>query len=285
MRVVYLDLFLVLNFTVNYLLLACAARLDGGAVCRWRTVLAAAAGAAYGALALLPGLALLEHPVCKGGAAAGMLLAAFGPSARLARRGALFLVLSCAFGGGLLLVSMARGTGSLAGGLLGPSLGMRGILIAAALGYGLLSLVLGRQFSHTRAGGELQELTLARRGRTVKLLALRDTGNTLRDPVTGRPVVVGEGEKLRPLLPELPCLDRHSLAHPVDLLGRLEGEDLRLQLLPYRAVGVECGLLLALRVDRACWGRREYRDCLTALSPTPVSDGGGYCALIGGEEG
>ena len=98
MRVVYLDLFLVLNFTVNYLLLACAARLDGGAVCRWRTVLAAAAGAAYGALALLPGLALLEHPVCKGGAAAGMLLAAFGPSARLARRGALFLVLSCAFG-------------------------------------------------------------------------------------------------------------------------------------------------------------------------------------------
>lgn len=286
-RVVYLDLFLLLNFTVNYLLLACAARLDGGVVRRWRTALAAAAGAAYGALALLPGLAFLEHPVCKGGAAAGMVLAAFGPSARLPRRGALFLVLSCAFGGGLLLLSMARGTGSLAGGLLGPSLGMRGILIAAALGYGLLSLVLGRQFSHTRAGGELEELTLARRGRSVKLLALRDTGNTLRDPVTGRPVVVVEGEKLRPLLPELPCLDRHSLAHPVDLLGQLEGqtETLRLQLLPYRAVGVECGLLLALRVDRASWGRREYRDCLTALSPTPVSDGGGYCALIGGEEG
>lgn len=286
-RVVYLDLFLLLNFTVNYLLLACAARLDGGVVRRWRTALAAAAGAAYGALALLPGLAFLEHPVCKGGAAAGMVLAAFGPSARLPRRGALFLVLSCAFGGGLLLLSMARGTGSLAGGLLGPSLGMRGILIAAALGYGLLSLVLGRQFSHTRAGGELEELTLARRGRSVKLLALRDTGNTLRDPVTGRPVVVVEGEKLRPLLPELPCLDRHSLAHPVDLLGQLEGqtETLRLQLLPYRAVGVECGLLLALRVDRASWGRRECRDCLTALSPTPVSDGGGYCALIGGEEG
>lgn len=81
---------------------------------------------------------------------------------------------------------------------------MRGILIAAALCYGVLSLVLGRQFTHTRTGGELQELTLTRQGRSVKLLALRDTGNTLQDPLTGRPVVVVEGEKLRPLLPELP---------------------------------------------------------------------------------
>ena len=197
----------------------------------------------------------------------------------------LFLVLSCAFGGLLLLVSLARETPVMAGGLLGPSLGMRGILIAAALCYGVLSLVLGRQFAHTRTRGELQELTLTRQGRSVKLLALRDTGNTLQDPLTGRPVVVVEGEKLRPLLPELPRLDRQSLAHPVEFLRDLEGTagDLRLQLLPYRAVGVECGLLLALRVDRANCGGGEVRDCLTALSPTPLSDGGGYSALIGGE--
>ena len=59
----------------------------------------------------------------------------------------------------------------------------------------------------------------------------------------------------------------------------------RFRLLPYRSVGVERGLLLALRVDRARYGPWEYRNCLTALSPTPLSDGGGYCALIGGREG
>ena len=36
MTVVYLDAFLVLNFGVNYLLLACAGRLDGEPRCRWR---------------------------------------------------------------------------------------------------------------------------------------------------------------------------------------------------------------------------------------------------------
>ena len=287
MTVVYLDAFLVLNFVVNYLLLACAGKLDGEPVGRGRTALAAALGAAYGGLALLPDWGFLEHPVCKAGAAVLMLLAAFGRSERLLRTGALFLVLSCAFGGALLLVAMVRGGDPGTGGLLGPSLGMRGILIAAALSYGMLSLLLRGQFAHTRTGGELQELTLSRQGRSVTVLALRDTGNTLQDPVTGRPVVVIEGEKLQTLVPELPVLDRQSLSHPVDLLRDLEGElgGLRLQLLPYRAVGVECGMLLALRVDRARYGPWEYRNCLTALSPTPMSDGGGYCALIGGREG
>lgn len=68
MTVVYLDAFLVLNFVVNYLLLACAGKLDGEPVGRGRTALAAALGAAYGGLALLPDWGFLEHPVCKAGA-------------------------------------------------------------------------------------------------------------------------------------------------------------------------------------------------------------------------
>ena len=58
---------------------------------------------------------------------------------------------------------------------------------------------------------------------------------------------------------------------------------MRFQLLPYRAVGVDCGLLLALRVDRVECRAWRRRNCLTALSPTPVSDGGNYSALIGAE--
>ena len=185
MTTVYLDARFALDLAVNYCLLACAARLDGGAVRRRRLALAAGLGAGYGVLTLLPGLGALGHPVGAALAAAGMLLAAYGPSDRLLRRGALFLVLSCAFGGVLVLVSLARGGSAGAGGLLGPSLGMRGILIAAALSYGALSLALGRQFSKTQAEGGLCPLTLTKGEKTLRLLALIDTGNTLRDPLTG----------------------------------------------------------------------------------------------------
>lgn len=285
MTVVYLDAFLALNFAVNYLLLAGAARLDGAALRRGRCVLAAVLGAGYGALSLLPAAAFLEHPVCKAGAAVGMLLVAFGWRERLLRTGALFLLLSCAFGGGVLLLAMVKGGGVGSVGLLGSRLGMRGILVAAALSYGCLSLLLKGQFTHARTAGELLPLTLVRGERSVTVLALRDTGNTLQDPLTGRPVVVVEGEQVSPLLPEVPGLDRQKLSHPVELMGELEETGLRFQLLPYRAVGVECGLLLALRMDRAEYGDKTHRNCLAALSPTPLSDGGGYCALIGGGEG
>jgi stage II sporulation protein GA (sporulation sigma-E factor processing peptidase) len=59
----------------------------------------------------------------------------------------------------------------------------------------------------------------------------------------------------------------------------------RFRLLPYRAVGVAHGLLLAVRTDKAVLGDRELKGLLVALSPTPVSDGGGYQALMGDLEG
>ena len=59
----------------------------------------------------------------------------------------------------------------------------------------------------------------------------------------------------------------------------------RFRLLPYRCVGVECGLLLALRVDEARLGEQDVGPLLVALSPTPVSDGGGYRALVGPLDG
>ena len=70
---------------------------------------------------------------------------------------------------------------------------------------------------------------------------------------------------------------------PVELLARFAGEEPDLRLLPYQAVGVPCGLLLAVRVDEAAWGGQRRPRCLCALSPTPLSDGGGYHALVGGE--
>ena len=75
-------------------------------------------------------------------------------------------------------------------------------------------------------------------------------------------------------------LDRRS---PAALLERLDREGWRgrCRLLPYQAVGVECGMLLTLRLDGARVGTEDCGRLLLALSPTRLTDGGGYCALIG----
>ena len=95
--------------------------------------------------------------------------------------------------------------------------------------------------------------------------------------------MVAEGAKGAGLFPAGQAPSGEELRCPVDALERLgrQGWQGRCRLLPYRAVGVECGMLLALRLDGAKVGTEDYGRLLLALSPTPLTDGGGYSALIG----
>ena len=120
-------------------------------------------------------------------------------------------------------------------------------------------------------------------GRKSQVLALFDTGNTLRDPITGRPAVVVEWEVLAQLFPEDCRPDAGALADPVRWVQRLDRDDWkgRFRLLSYRSVGVEYGLLLAVRTDWIEVNGVRWEGILAALSPTPVSDRGRYRALVG----
>ena len=97
--------------------------------------------------------------------------------------------------------------------------------------------------------------------------------------------LTAEGALLSPLFPPGLAPTREELRAPAAALERRAGGPLgrRLRLLPYQAVGVEHGLLLALRVDSARVGAREYGSILVALSPNRLSDGGGYGGLIGAD--
>ena len=280
MTVIYVDTLFLLNALVDYLLLLASARLAGEPLSRPRFLLGAALGGLYAAGIFLPGLGFLARPPCRLAAAAVMVLAAFWNSRRLLRQTVIFFALSCPLGGGVLAVGLLGGRGlSLRGGVLYSGMDLKILLLSAAGCYALLTLALRGAARHTGPGGELLTVRLTLGARSLALTALADTGNTLSDPVTGRPVVVAEGEALEGLLP---AGLRPDLADPAGWLEGLEGPwQRRFRLVPYRAVGVERGLLLALRLDKVQVGEADWGPALAALSPTPVSDGGSYRALVG----
>lgn len=118
--------------------------------------------------------------------------------------------------------------------------------------------------------------------RTVPLTALLDTGNTLKDPLTGESVLVVDGSIAAQLLPDA-GLSTASLADPAGLFASLSEQYpfCRFRLIPYRAVGTVSGLLLAVRCEvSGKSGKPELK--LVAFSPTPVSQTGEFDALIGG---
>ena len=283
MTVVYIDSLFLLNFVVNYLLLLAAARLSGAVIRRPALAAGAALGGGYAVAVFLPGMGFLLHPLCKLGAAVLMLLCAFGNSRRLLRTGLIFFAVAAAFGGGIFAIELLGGRGlSLKNGIFYSAMDLKLILLSAAGCYVVISLVLRRTGGHT-ARRELVPAVVTLGERKAMLTALVDTGNTLTDPATNRPVMVAEGEKLSSLFPADVAPGPAALSDPVSALEHMADGPLRgrCRLLPYQAVGVECGMLLAVRMDRVQVGTEDYGGILVALSPNRLSDGGGYSALIG----
>lgn len=277
MTVVYIDLLFVLNLTANYLLLLAAGRMAGAVLARWRVGLGAALGALYAVLIFVPGLGWLAAWPCRAASGVLMVLAAYGGERQLLRLAVLFFGASAGLAGAVLALELlGSGPLTLEHGVFYSQIDLRLLLVLFAACYFVLSLFFRRVGS--RGGGELVRLELTLDGGGAVVTALVDTGNSLRDPATNRPVVVAYSGALAGVLPAWA-----DAASPIASVERCHAQGSRgARLLPYRAVGVECGMLLALRSREVRLDGRPLGRLLVALSPTPVDDGGMYQALIGG---
>ncbi len=278
MTVVYLDSLFLLNWVLDYLLLLATAKVTGRPFSRVRLALAAGLGAGYAAALFLPGLGFLGQPPVKVGAGVLMVLIAYGQERRLFRLTLVFFALACALGGGIFMIGLLGGGAVvMENGVPCTRLDVKVLLLSAAGCYGVFSLVFRKAAAHS-PGRELVKVEVRLGEARVKLTALLDTGNTLTGPGGGR-VMVADWLAVKPVLP--PFLTREMVQNPVEAMEAAGSRGGRLHLLPYQAVGVERGLLLAVRTDEVSVEGEREKGMLVALSPTPVSDGGGYQAVLG----
>lgn len=284
MTVVYVDSVFVLNALMDYLLLLATAHLAGVPLHRRRYLLAALLGGAYAVAVFLPGCGFLADTPVK--LAAGVLLAltAFGGEEKLLRLTLLLFAVSCAMAGCVLALGLFSGSGiPVVNGIFYTDVNAKILLISAAAAYALFHVIFRAAARHGLRG-ELTDVRISVLGRTVELTALLDTGNTLRDPVTGRPALVAAKHAVEACLPaRIRRLLSSGPDSPADLLGDLlqTAPELHAQLVPYHAVGVRGGLLLAIRSDWTEVAGERYQGLLVALSPTELGDG--YSALWGGD--
>ena len=251
---VYVDVLMLLNFCVDLCLLLGTNRLSGHPPDVGRAALAAGVGAAYAGACLLPGFAFLGSFLWRLVSWGIISAIAFGMTQSGLRRGVLFLLLSMALGG--IALCLDKG-------------GFWALVLAAA-GVCFLCLVGFRG----RAGQQYVPVDVLYDGRAVSLMALVDTGNTLRDPVTGCPVLVVEAASAKKLL----SFAEGELEHPLETMLARKHQNLRL--IPYTAVGQPGGFLLAIRPDCVKINGKTM-DHLVAFTPQNLGHGQ-YQALAGG---
>ena len=112
-------------------------------------------------------------------------------------------------------------------------------------------------------------------GRTARITALRDTGNTLLDPLTGRQVLVVGADVAELLMGLTP----RELRYPVDTMTKKRIPGLRL--IPYHTIDNPGGMLLGLWVEKVKIGKQKG-GALVALAPEKLCEDGRFQALTGG---
>lgn len=255
MRIEYV-LVVVLNVLVNGLLLLCANRLCGFHAKLGRCFLAAVMGGVYAAGCMIPGFTFLGSTLWRLIILSVQGMVAFDFCPGTVRRTLVFILLSMALGG-------------VAGGIHGAGYGK--VLVAAVVVW-ILSMAGFRGSVGQQMYAKTQILY---KGKTVEVNALRDTGNTLRDPVSGEAILILGAEAAKVLA----GLDRKMLGDPVGTLskGKIPG----LRLIPYRTVGQGSGMLLALRMDSVLMDGVKV-GTLVAFAPEGLDREGKFQALAGG---
>ena len=265
MDVIYADEIILRNSALDALLLLISARLLRRRVRPARLLAAGSLGGVYAFLCALPPLRPLGSLPAAAGVSALLCLAAFG-RAGLGRSWAVFLSLAAAVAGAVMGLGRLL---SVSGNLRSAS--PRLVWLSFALCYALVRFLFLGLLRERERRTEAVRIVLGQRA--AELTALRDTGNSLCDPLTGAPVLVTDGAALQALfLPPLPSLppDGTEAFRRLSAREELRG---RLRLVPYSAVGTARGMLIAFRPDRVEVDGEETGH-LVALSPTPVGEGG-----------
>lgn len=257
---VYLDLWFGLNLLCDYLLCLLTARVAGLCLKRVRYALSALCGALLACAALFPAFGFLSLPGWKLLSGVFMGWIAFGAERYPLRCMLLFFAVSSSFGGALLALSGGRPL----------TLSLRDLFFSFLFCYGIGALLF--RFRGLLRERETRPVDVEHCGRKAHFDALLDTGNSLRDPVSGARVLIATPRALQGILRENTAL--------FATLGPLQLQTLsaqipefagRLHLLPYSAVGGS-GLLPVFRPERLFIDGKERKDYLIAISPQTAGD-------------
>jgi stage II sporulation protein GA (sporulation sigma-E factor processing peptidase) len=117
------------------------------------------------------------------------------------------------------------------------------------------------------------------------LTALIDTGNSLKDPITNEPVIIVYYKAILDILPEeLREVIQHDYGYEI-FKNRIIKSTLksRVRVIPYKALGVENGLLIGVKVDLVISKQRGMstmiKEPVIAFYNMPISNTGDYQAL------
>lgn len=283
MRIIYLDILIGVNLGIDYLMLFALSRISGVYSTRFKLFLGALIGSLYAVLSLMVKSTIITSLPIKIGVSGLMVLVSFGykNKSRFLKLLILFLFISFAVAGGVLALGNISGSSFFAGsGYYINNISFKAIVIAMLISFIVTGFIFRNDAKDIVNPRKTVKADIYFLNNHAEYTLLVDTGNTLHDIISGKPVIILDKFSASQILPINISLNRLHTENSADILSNIpENYVKHFRLIPFNAVGKNSGLLLSFKPDKITIDGKTWHG-LVSINADRIC-GGQYQGLIG----
>ncbi len=250
---IYLDIVLIENFIMNYMILFATALICKSKIHYFKIGLASLIAGFYSILNYLWNLGNLESFCVKILISVMMVLISFENRKvkTVFKQLILFYLVSFTFGGiSFMLLFLINPAGIVfENGLLVGSYPVKVTLIGGVLGFVVIAIVSAIIKDRLRAKSMLCDLEIFYKGNYRKLKTMIDTGNLLKEPISQTDVIIVEKNSLRGMIPDEILDNIDSILQGKWLDSKEDIYAYKFKVIPFSSLGNENGLLIGFKPD------------------------------------
>lgn len=289
---IYLDIVLLENVVMNYIILFATGLINKTNIKQFRIIISSLIGALYAVMSFITNLNIYNTLILKIILSIAMIYIAFTPKniKKLFKELLLFYLISFAFGGcAFFLLYYIKPQEILSkNGILIGSYPLKIAVLGGILGFIIVNITFKLIKDKIDKSNLICNVKICFEESFIEIKALMDTGNLLKDPISGYSVIVVEVNKLKEIVPEVVIenIDKIIKGDEENILNSIEDKyKLRFRVIPFSSLGKENGMLLGFRPDYiiAHYEEEEIKieHIIVGLYNKHITKNESYCALMG----
>ena len=285
---IYLDIVLIENIIMNYIILFAVSIISKTEMKVIRIFIASIIGGIYAIISYITDLEIYKTLVLKAILSIVMIYVAFYPKTiqKCCKQLLIFYLTSFTFGGTAfaLLYFINPKQIFMQNGIYMGSYPLKIALLGGIVGCIIITASFKVIKGRINSKNMYCKLKIRILGKEVQSIAILDTGNLLKEPITKMPVIIVEAELLKEVMP-LNIIEH--LQEIMDGEGRYIPSELinRIRLIPFTSLGKQNGMLVGIKADEVLvtYDEEEYKhkDVIVGIYDKRLNKKGLYNSLIG----
>ena len=291
---IYVDIVIIENLIMNYIILLATGVVTKSSIKSIRLILASLLGAVYSVLAYSGILKVYSNIAMKILLSVIIIYIAFNPQnkKKMWKTLVIFYLVSFAFGGAAYaLIYIVRPQDIIMkNGLFLGTYPLKSALLGGMIVFVLIIITFKFIKRRLSAKDITYKIEITINKKEIKTNALIDTGNMLKEPITGTPVIVVEKVLL------YDCIPKEILNNLEEIIGgdfekipeQIQTKYIsKLKLIPFSSLGKENGMLLGIKPEKVVITKEEekhtYTNIIIGIYNKSLTKNGEYQSLMGME--